>query len=130
MNKNASRARPLDAVAAVLLVLETLYVAFLATAYGLYAVQEVSSRRLYTGVAVVGALLAIGVAAVTWGWVRRRRFATSAALSWQLLQLSLGVWVLGASPLAGLVMIGAAIVVAVAALKRHAALARAASESA
>lgn len=126
MDKKAVRLRPLEVIAGTLLALETLYVAFLATAYGIYAFNEESARRFYLGVCVVGLLLALGLAIATWGWWGSKRFATSAALTWQLLQLSLGVWVLGASPLAGVALIAGAVVVGLAALKRHAALARAA----
>lgn len=123
MDKPRVVSGPLEATALVLLSLETIVTALLTVGYALYAIEATESTRLYWGVTAVMAMFTAGLAFTSWGWVRRKRFAPSAALTWQLLQLSLGVWVLGANVAVGLVMVTAAAVIVVAAMRRYASLA-------
>lgn len=92
--------------------------------YGSYAVLDQGGERFLWGAAVVSALLTAGMAAVTWGFATRRRFAHGAAFAWQLLQGAAGVWLLGTLTWLGGGLIVAAIVVAVAVMRRVATMPR------
>ena len=75
-------------------------------------------------IAAVAAILAVGLGLFTRGFAKRRRFALGGAMTWQLMQASVGVWLLGAFPVVGALLIVAAVIVAVAVFKRQAALGR------
>ncbi len=109
-----------DVVALAILVLETVATAFVAVGYGVYALLDSQNPGMAAALSGVIAVFAIGVGAFSWGFARRRRFALSGALAWQLMQASVGVWLLAAWPVVGAVLILLASVVTVAVVRRQA----------
>lgn len=111
----------LDLVALVILVVETVATALVAVGYGVYALLDSDNPTMAAALGGVMAVFAIGIGAFTWGFAKRRRFALSGALAWQLMQASVGVWLMTSVPAAGAALIVLALVVAVAAVRRQAA---------
>ncbi|MCB2412092.1 hypothetical protein LGT39_04415 [Demequina sp. TTPB684] len=121
MNKNERVSSVLDLVARVLLVVETLIAAFMAVGYALYALLDADDRALSAALAGVMAVFAAGLAAFAWGYAKRRRFALSGALAWQLMQASVGVWLLSVWPAVGGALLVLAAIVTLAVIRRLAA---------
>ncbi len=111
----------LDLFAVAILVLETVATAFAAVGYGVYALLDSDNPAMAASLGGVMAVFAIGVGAFSWGFARRRRFALSGALAWQLMQASVGVWLFSDWPVVGAVLILLAAVVTVAVVRRQAA---------
>jgi len=124
MHKPQGLSAVLDLIALVILVLETLATAFVAVGYGIYALLDSESPGMAAALGGVMAVFAFGVGTFSWGFAKRRRFALSGALAWQLMQASVGVWLITAWPLAGAALILLAAVVAVAVVRRQAAYGR------
>lgn len=111
----------LDVIALAILVLETLATAFAAVGYGVYSLLDSENPGMAAALGGVMAVFALGVGAFSWGFAKRRRFALSGALAWQLMQASVGVWLITAWPLVGAALILLAAVVTVAVVRRQAA---------
>ncbi len=124
MYKGRDTTALIDAVALTILVAETALVAVIALGYVAYALIERSFTGLGLALAAVAAILAAGLGLFTRGFAKRRRFALGGAMTWQLMQASVGVWLLGTFPFVGAMLIAAAVLVAVAVFKRQAALGR------
>ena len=124
MHKSTSTTAVMDAVALAILVAETAFVAVIALGYVAYALIDRSFSGLGLSLAAVAAILASGLGLFTRGFAKRRRFALGGAMTWQLMQASVGVWLLGTLPFVGAMLIAAAVIVAVAVFKRQAALGR------
>jgi hypothetical protein len=124
MNKSTRTAAAIDAVALAILVAETALVVVIALGYVAYALLQSSFTGLGLALATVAAILAAGLGLFTRGFAKRRRFALGGAMTWQLMQASVGVWLLGTFPFFGAMLIAAAVVVAAAVFKRQAALGR------
>ena len=121
MHKSRGFTTVLDLVALAILVLETLATAFAAVGYGIYALLDSQDPGMAAALGGVMAVFAFGVGAFSWGFAKRRRFALSGALAWQLMQASVGVWLITARPLVGAALIFSAAVVTVAVVRRQAA---------
>jgi hypothetical protein len=113
-----------DAVALAILGAETALVAVIAVGYVAYALIDRSFSGLGLALAAVAALLAAGLGIFTRGFVQRRRFALGGAMTWQLMQASVGVWLVGTFPVVGALLIASAAVVVFAVFRRQAALGR------
>ncbi len=124
MRKRTSATALVDGVALVILVAETALVAVISIGYAAYALMDRSFSGLGLSLAAVAAILAAGLGLFTRGFAKRRRFALGGAMTWQLMQASVGVWLLGTFPVFGALLIAAALIVAVAVFKRQAALGR------
>ena len=124
MHKSSTVTTLVDAVALAILVLETALVAVISVGYVAYSLMDRTFTGLGLSIAAVGAILAAGLGIFTRGFAKRRRFALGGAMTWQLMQASVGVWVFGALPVVGVLLIVAAVVVMVAVFRRQAALAR------
>jgi hypothetical protein len=122
MHKPRGVAAVIDTTALVVLALETVLVAAISVGYVAYALIERSFSGLGWSLAAVAAILATGMALFTRGFARHQRFALGGALTWQLMQASVGVWVLGTRPALGAALIASAAVVVVAVAKRQSAL--------
>lgn len=122
MHKTAPERSLLDLAAIAILALETAVVAVIAVGYVVYALLDAEFSGLGVALAVVAAIMAVGAGFFTWGYARRRRFALGGALTWQLMQASVGVWLLGSNPVLGVSLLVAAVVVTVAVMRRQAAL--------
>lgn len=113
MDKDSpARARSLEVIAAFGLGIEALALGLAALAYGIYAAFGRAPDVSF--IAAVGAfclLLAVAVAAASWGMWRSRRWARSLALTWQVFQLGLGLAVMSTRPVVGIVLIALAVVV-------------------
>ncbi len=114
----------LDVAALVILVAETALVGVIAIGYAVYSLVDRSFTGLGLALAAVAAVLAVGLALFTRGFAHRRRFALGGAMTWQLMQASVGVWLLGTFTVLGAVLIATAVLVTVAVFKRQAALGR------
>ncbi len=114
-------ARVLDPVALAILVMETVATAFAAVGYGIYALLDSQRPGVAAALGAVMAMFAIGVGAFSWGFAKRRRFALSGALAWQLMQASVGVWLITVWPLVGAVLIILAAIVTIAVVRRQSA---------
>ena len=123
MHKTSSVAGFLDVSALVILAVETALVAVISVGYVAYALVERSFSGLGWSLAAVAAILAVGLGAFTRGFAKRRRFALGGAMTWQLMQASVGVWLLGTLSVVGALLIASAVVVAIAVFRRLAALA-------
>lgn len=121
MHKSRGFTTVLDLVALAILVLETLATAFAAVGYGIYALLDSQNPGMAAALGGVMAVFAFGVGAFSWGFAKRRRYALSGALAWQLMQASVGVWLITAWPLVGAALIFSAAVVTVAVVRRQAA---------
>lgn len=121
MHKPQGFFRVLDLIALAILVLETVATAFVAVGYGIYALLDSENPGKAAALGGVMAVFAFGVGAFSRGFARRRRFALSGALAWQLMQASVGVWLITVWPLVGVALILLAAVVAVAVVRRQAA---------
>jgi hypothetical protein len=128
VESTSARVGVLDRVATALLALETVLMAAVTALYGSYAVLDQGGERFLWGATVVSALLTVGIGVVTWGFWTRRRFSHGAAFAWQLLQGAAGVWLVGTMPWLGAALIVAAIVVAVAVMRRIASMPRLSEE--
>lgn len=117
MNKSSASRGILSTVATVLLGLEATLMAVFAVGYVVYALVDDSFTRLGLGLAVVFALFAAGLVATTLGFARGKRFAFSAAVTWQLMQASVAVWLMSSQPAAAVALLAAAIVVGFAAMR-------------
>ncbi|NTV39564.1 MAG: hypothetical protein HGA51_06350 [Demequinaceae bacterium] len=124
MHKSKSAAVAVDVLALVILAAETALVAVIALGYAAYALMDRSFSGLGLALAAVAAVLAVGLGLFTRGFARRRRFALGGAMTWQLMQASVGVWLLGTFPVFGALLIAAAVVVAFAVFRRQAASGR------
>lgn len=124
MRKGKSVTALVDAVALVILGAETALVSVIALGYAAYALIDRSFSGLGLALAAVAAILAVGLAIFARGFAQRRRFALGGAMTWQLMQASVGVWLLGTLPVFGSLLIAAAVIVAFAVFKRQAALGR------
>ena len=124
MRKGKSVTVLVDAVALVILGAETALVSVIALGYAAYALIDRSFSGLGLALAAVAAILAVGLAIFARGFAQRRRFALGGAMTWQLMQASVGVWLLGTLPVFGSLLIAAAVIVAFAVFKRQAALGR------
>lgn len=129
MDKSRPDRAVLDLIAVAILGLETALVAVIAVGYVVYALLDRSFSGLGVALAGVAAIMATGVGFFTWGFARRRRFALGGALTWQLMQASVGVWLLGTQPVLGSLLLASAAIVAVAVLRRQAAQGAGPSES-
>ncbi|PKQ17815.1 MAG: hypothetical protein CVT68_06580 [Actinobacteria bacterium HGW-Actinobacteria-8] len=119
MRKPQGKSAVLDLIALAILILETLATAFVAVGYLIYALLDSQDSAMAVALGGVMAVFALGVGAFSWGFARRRRFALSGALAWQLMQASVGVWLITAWPLVGVVLILLAAVVPVAVVRRQ-----------
>lgn len=128
MHKSTGRTGFLDLLALGLLGAETALVSVIAIGYGAYALIDRSFSGLGLSLACVALVLALGLGVFTRGFAKRRRFALGGAMTWQLMQASVGVWLLGTLPVVAVALIVAAAIVAFAVLKRQAALGRATEE--
>lgn len=124
MHKSRSATALVDAAALVILVAETALVAVIALGYVVYSLIDRSFSGLGLSIAAVAAILAAGLGLFTRGFAKRRRFALGGAMTWQLMQASVGVWLLGTFPVPGALLIATAVIVSVAVFKRQAALGR------
>jgi uncharacterized membrane protein len=124
MHKSSSATALVDAVALVILGLETALVAVIAVGYVAYSLIDGSFSGLGLSIAAVAAILAAGLGIFTRGFAKRRRFALGGAMTWQLMQASVGVWIFGAFPVVGALLIVAAVIVVVAVFRRQSALGR------
>jgi len=122
MRKTGGAAAWVDVAALVILAAETALVALISVGYVAYALIERSFSGLGWSLAAVAAILAAGLAAFTRGFAQRRRYALGGAMTWQLMQASVGVWLLGTLPVVGALLIVCAAVVAVAVVRRQSAL--------
>lgn len=113
--------RVLDLVALAILVLETVATAFAAVGYGIYALLDSQNPGMAAALGAVMAVFAIGVGAFSWGFAKGRRFALSGALAWQLMQASVGVWLVTVAPLVGVGLIILAVIVGFAVVRRQSA---------
>jgi hypothetical protein len=120
MNKPRRSGNVIDALALTVLVIETLATAAIAVGYGVYALLDSESPGLAAALGGVMAVFAIGVGVFAWGFAKRRRFALSGALAWQLMQASVGVWLLSVIPVVGVVLILLSAVVTYAVVRRQA----------
>lgn len=118
MNKRRAPGASLDVVALCLLALETLATAAIAVGYVIYGLLDDSFTALGWSLAGVAAVMAAGIGIFTWGFARRKRFALGGAVTWQLMQASVGVSLVSALPLVGVVLVVAALVVSWAAVRR------------
>ncbi len=124
---NGKRATSLtDLVALVVLSAETALVAVIAVGYAAYALIDRSFSGLGLSLAAVAAILAAALGVFTRGFAKHQRFALGGAMTWQLMQVSVGVWLLGTRPLLGVPLVITALIVAFAVLKRQSALGQAA----
>lgn len=123
MEKSTHRNTLVDVVALVILAAETALVAVISLGYVSYALIDRSFSGLGLSLAAVAAILAVGLGVFTRGFARHRRFALGGALTWQLMQASVGVWLLGTYPIPGALLIATASAVVVAVVKRQAGLA-------
>lgn len=124
MDKSTRVTALVDAAALVILAAETALMTVIAVGYAAYALIDRSFSGLGLSLAGVAAILAVGLGLFTRGFSKRRRFALGGAMTWQLMQASVGVWLLGTFPAVGAALIATAIIVAVAVFKRQAALGR------
>jgi len=122
MRKTGIAAAWLDVAALVILAAETALVVAISVGYVAYALIERSFSGLGWSLAAVAAILAVGLGAFTRGFAQRRRYALGGAMTWQLMQASVGVWLLGTLPVVGALLIVCAAVVAAAVLRRQSAL--------
>lgn len=122
MHKTRSGTAVVDAAALVILAAETALVAVIAVGYAAYALIDRSFSGLGVALAAVAAILAAGLGMFTRGFAQRRRYALGGAMTWQLMQASVGVWLLGTLPVVGGALIATAVVVAIAVFKRQASL--------
>ena len=113
-----------DVAALVILSAETCLVAVIAVGYVAYALIDQSFSGLGLSLAAIAAILAAALGLFTRGFAQRKRFALGGAMTWQLMQVSVGVWLLGTRPLVGVPLILTALIVAFAVLKRQSALGR------
>ncbi len=118
MHKTPRSWAVLDLVALVVLTLETVAASLMAVGYGVYALLGSENPGMAAALGGVMAVFAAGVGVFTWGFARRRRFALSGALAWQLMQASVGVWLLTVWPLVAVALIVAAAVVTAAVVRR------------
>lgn len=124
MHKSQDKSAVLDLIALAILILETLATAFVAVGYGIYSLIDSQDSGMAAALGGVMAVFALGVGAFAWGFAKRRRFALSGALAWQLMQASVGVWLITAWPLVGVALILLATVVTVAVVRRQTAYGR------
>jgi uncharacterized membrane protein len=124
MHKSSSATALVDAIALAILVIETALVGVIAVGYVVYSLLDRSFSGLGLSIAAVAAILAAGLGIFTRGFAKRRRFALGGAMTWQLMQASVGVWIFGAFPVVGALLIAAAVIVVVAVFRRQAALGR------
>lgn len=122
MHKPRGSAAVVDRAALVILALETVLMAVISVGYAAYALIERTFSGLGWSLAGVAAILAVGMALFTRGFAQRKRYALGGALTWQLMQASVGVWVLGTLPVVGVALIVTAVVVVIAVVKRQSAL--------
>ncbi len=125
MHKPRGAYAVLDAIALVLLALETLAVAVIAVGYAVYALLERDFSGLGWSLAAVAAIMAAGLGIFTWGFAGNKRFALGGVVTWQLMQASVGVWLLGSIPAVGLMLVVAAALAAWSAVRRQVARGRA-----
>lgn len=119
MPERSGSARLGDAAAFAVLALEALALGVVAVGYVVYALLDDEFSALGWSLAAMAGVLAAGMGAVSIGFLRRRRFALGGALTWQLMQASVGVWVFGQVPWLGLLLIGTALLVGVAVWRRY-----------
>lgn len=124
MHKRTSATALVDGAALVILVAETALVAVIAIGYAAYALMDREFSGLGLSLAAVAAILAVGLGLFTRGFAKRQRFALGGAMTWQLMQASVGVWLLGTFPVFGVLLVVTAVIVAAAVFKRQAALGR------
>jgi len=128
MDKSRRAWVSLDGIALILLVLETVGTLVVAVGYVVYALLDDEMTSLGAALAAVIAVMGAGLAVFTWGYARHKRFALGGVVTWQLMQVSVGVSVFPALPAVGIPLIVSAIVVAWAAMRRLSAY-RAVTES-
>lgn len=124
VNKALKRMSVLDTVATVCLAAEVVTLIVLTVSYSTYAINTDGAQRFLWGAAAVCLLFALGLAFVTWGFYKGRRFALGAAFAWQLLQVAAVSWLLGSAPWIAGALLVMAVVVAAAVMKRVASLPR------
>ena len=124
MEETSKRGSVLDRAAGLVLALEAVLFAVITVLYGSYAVLGQGGERFLWGATAVCAIITAGVAFVVWGFWARRRFALGGAFALQLLAGAGGVWLIGTMPWLGAGLIVGAIVVAIAVMRRVAALPR------
>lgn len=127
MHKPRGAYAVLDAIALIVLALETLAVATIAVGYVVYALLERDFSGLGWSLAGVAAVMAVGLGIFTWGFAGNKRFALGGVVTWQLMQASVGVWILGSAAPVAVALIIAAALVTWSAVRRQAALGRAAA---
>ena len=111
----------LDLAALLLMALETAATALVAIGYAIYALVDRQFSGLGVSLAAVAAIMAFGIGAFTWGFATHKRFALGGALTWQLMQASVGVWMVTTRPVVGAALIATAAVVTVAVVRRQSA---------
>jgi len=127
MNKRRPVLSRLDRFALILLAAEVTATLAIAVGYVVYGLLDHEFTKFGWMLAAAAALMGAGLAVATWGFARHKRFALGAVVTWQLMQLSVGVSVFSALPIVAVVLIVAAIVIAWAVMRRQNALARAES---
>lgn len=118
MDKTPRAWLSLDGIALVLLVLETVATFAVASGYVVYALLDDEMSGLGVALAAVIAVMGAGLGVFTWGYARDKRFALGGVITWQLMQLSVGVSVFPAVPAAAIPLILSAIIVGWAAMRR------------
>ena len=118
MDKPRASRLSLDVIALVLLVIETVAALAISVGYAVYALLDDEMSGLAVALAIVIGVMAVGLAIFTWGFARRKRFALGGVVTWQLMQLSVGVSVFPAVPLVAIALIVTAVLVAWAAMRR------------
>lgn len=118
MDKTPRAWLSLDGVALVLLVLETVATFAVASGYVVYALLDDEMSGLGAALAAVIAVMGAGLGVFTWGYARDKRFALGGVITWQLMQLSVGVSVFPAVPAAAIPLILSAFIVGWAAMRR------------
>ncbi len=118
MDKPRGAWASLDGVALLVLVLETVATLVIASGYVVYALLDDEMSGLGAALAGVIAVMGAGLGAFTWGYARGKRFALGGVMTWQLMQLSVGVSVFPALPGVAIALILCALVVGIAAMRR------------
>src|SRR5690554_5962070 len=98
MDKPRASWLSLDVIALVLLVIETVAALAISVGYAVYALLDDGMCGLAVARAMVVGVMAVGLALVRWGFARRKHFALGGVVTWQLMQLSVGVSVGPALP--------------------------------
>lgn len=106
--------RAIDLAVLIIVFLEVALLAFVGAGYALYAVMGRSTDVAVTvTLAAVAGVLAAVVGYCALAWWRRRDWARSVLVTWQVLQFSVGVFYAEGEPVVASALMGSALVVAV-----------------